>query len=111
MAAAKVAPMIGRIALLLGLFAAPLFLLWAGHHWRHATPRMRGAFWGGITAHTLAALLATAAGVLWPVEWDPSHRWRGFFGFWAMLVLFVIGAVIGAIVNERAVRSRAASSR
>jgi hypothetical protein len=96
--------MTGRVAMLLGLFAVPAFLLWAGHHWRHTTPRIRGAFWGGLIAHTAAALLATAAGVFWPREWDPGDTWRGFFGFWSMLVLFVIGAAIGAVVNGRASR-------
>ncbi len=92
--------MMGRLAMLLGLFAVPAFLLWAGHHWRYTGPRMRGAFWGGIIAHTIAALLATLAGVLWPMEWDGSDQWRGFFGFWSMLLLSLIGAVIGAIVNR-----------
>ena len=103
--------MIGRVAMLLGLFAVPLFLLWAGHHWRYTGPRMRGAFWGGIIAHTIAALLATLAGVLWPMEWDGGDRWRGFFGFWSMLVLFVIGAVIGALVNRGAEPARARKNR
>ena len=94
--------MTGRIALLLGLFAVPMFLLWAGHHWRHTTARMRGAFWGGLIAHSIAALLATAAGVFWPVEWESTHGWRGFFGFWSMLILFILGAVVGALMNDRA---------
>lgn len=93
--------------MLLGLFAVPLFLLWAGHRWRHTTRRMRGAFWGGIIAHTIAALLATAAGVFWPLEWDATDGWRGFFGFWSMLVLFILGALIGALVNDRAARATA----
>jgi hypothetical protein len=97
--------MSGRIAMLLGLFAVPMFLLWAGHHWRHTTPRVRGAFWGGVIAHSVAALLATGAGVFWPVEWEASHTWRGFFGFWSMLVLFVVGAGIGAAVNDRAAKA------
>lgn len=96
--------MTGRVAMLLGLFAAPAFLLWAGHHWRHTTARMRGAFWGGLIAHTVAALLATVAGVFWPYEWDAGDTWRGFFGLWSMLVLFVVGALIGAALNGRSPR-------
>ena len=100
--------MSGVIALLLGLFAAPAFLLWAGHHWRHTTRRMRGAFWGGLIAHSIAAVLATGAGVLFPYEWDAADMWRGFFGLWSMLALFVIGALFGALVNggERSTPSR-----
>ena len=101
----------GTVALLLGLFAAPTFLLWAGHHWRHTTRRMRGAFWGGIIAHTLAALLATAAGILWPTEWSANDTWRGFFGLWSMLVLFVVGALIGAVVHERGGRTASGAPR
>ena len=93
--------MIGRIALLLGLFAVPAFLLWAGHHWRYRSNAIRGAFWGGLVAHTVAALLATIAGLYRPAEWAANDLWRGFFGFWSMLVLFAIGAGIGAIVGAR----------
>lgn len=93
--------MMGRIALLLGLFAVPAFLLWAGHHWRHRSNAVRGAFWGGLIAHTIAALAATVAGLYRPAEWAGSDLWRGFFGLWSMLVLFAIGAAIGAIVGAR----------
>ncbi len=92
--------MSGVVAMLLGLFAVPIFLLWAGHHWRHTGPRMRGAFWGGLIAHSIAALLATAAGVFGPADWEAGDRVRGFFGFWSMLLLFLIGAAIGAAVNR-----------
>ena len=97
--------MMGRMALLIGLFAAPAFLLWAGHHWRHRSARVRGAFWGGLIAHTIAALVATVAGLYRPAEWAGTDAWRGFFGFWSMLVFFAIGAVIGAIVNSRGTNS------
>lgn len=90
--------MMGRLALLLGLFAAPAFLLWAGHHWRHRSARIRGAFWGGLIAHSVAALIATAAGLYPPAEWSGDDRWRGFFGLWSMLVLFAVGAAVGALV-------------
>ena len=93
--------MMGRIALLLGLFGAPLFLLWAGHHWRYRSAVIRGAFWGGLVAHSVAALLATAAGLYPPAEWAASDIWRGFFGLWSMLVLCVIGAAIGAVIAAR----------
>jgi hypothetical protein len=93
--------MMGRIALLLGLFAVPAFLLWAGHHWRHRSNAVRGAFWGGLIAHTAAALLATVAGLYRPAEWAASDLWRGFLGLWSMLVLFAIGAAIGAVVGAR----------
>ena len=92
----------GRLAMLAGLFAVPMFLLWAGHQWRHAGPRMRGAFWGGIIAHSLGAVLATVAGVVWPVEWEADDTVRGFLGFWSMLLLSVAGATIGALMNGRA---------
>ena len=96
--------MMGRIALLLGLFAVPALLLLAGHHWRHTGPRVRGAFWGGVIAHSGAAVLATVAGVLWPVEWESDDTVRGFLGFWSMLVLSGAGATIGALVNGRTAR-------
>jgi hypothetical protein len=99
--------MMGRIALLIGLFAVPALLLWAGHQWRHTGPRVRGAFWGGIIAHSGAAVLATVAGVLWPVEWESDDTMRGFLGFWSMLVLSAVGATIGALLNGRRGRGSA----
>ncbi len=90
-----------RVAFLLGLFAVPAFLLWAGHHWRYRSATVRGAFWGGLVAHTVAALLATVAGLYRPAEWAPTDTWRGFFGLWSMLVLFAIGAAIGAVMGAR----------
>ena len=99
--------MMGRIALLLGLFAAPAFLLWAGHHWRYRNNAVRGAFWGGLIAHTIAALLATIAGLYRPAEWAPTDMWRGFLGLWSMLVLFAVGAVIGALVGARTAHTQA----
>ena len=93
--------MMGVMALLIGLFAVPLFLLWAGHHWRHRSARLRGAFWGGLIAHTIAALFATIAALVRPAEWAADDTWRGFFGLWSMLAFFVVGAVIGAVVKTR----------
>ena len=103
--------MTGRLALLIGLFVVPTLLLWAGHHWRYRSARVRGAFWGGLIAHTIAALFATAAGLFWPAEWAASDLWRGFFGFWSMLVLSAIGAAIGAAVNGRRETPRSPLSR
>ncbi len=105
MAQATVAKMMGRLALLSGLFVVPVFLLWAGHQWRYKGARMRGAFWGGLIAHSVAALLATGAALYRPAEWDGGDLWRGFIGFWSMLVLFAIGAVAGAMINGRADRA------
>jgi hypothetical protein len=101
----------GVIAMLVGLFVAPAFLLWAGHQWRRTSARMRGAFWGGIIAHTVAALAASVAGMYEPAEWAASDAIRGFFGYWSMLLLFVIGAVIGALVNGRNEEPAARSPR
>ena len=93
--------MMGRMALLIGLFAVPAFLLWAGHHWRHRSARVRGAFWGGLVAHSVAALVATAAGLYRPAEWASDDVLRGFLGFWSMLVFFLVGAAIGAVLSSR----------
>jgi hypothetical protein len=62
---------------------------------------MRGAFWGGLIAHTLAALAASVAGMYEPAEWVANDRVRGFFGYWSMLIFFIVGAGAGALVNGR----------
>jgi hypothetical protein len=91
----------GVIAMLVGLFAAPAFLLWAGHHWRRTSPRLRGAFWGGLVAHTVAALAASVAGMYEPAEWAASDTVRGFLGYWSMLLFFLVGAGVGAAMSGR----------
>jgi hypothetical protein len=89
------------MAMLLGLFVVPAWLLWAGHHWRGKSPRMKGAFWGGVVGHTVAALLASIAGMYRPVLWAPTDMLRGLLGFWFMLLLGVAGIAIGAAVGGR----------
>ena len=67
---------------------------------------MRGAFWGGLIAHTIAALVATVAGLYHPAEWAESDTMRGFLGFWSMLVFFAVGAAIGAAMSSGEAREK-----
>jgi hypothetical protein len=92
----------GRVALLLGLFAVPAVLLWAGHRLRRRSPGWRGAFWGAVLAHTLASLSAMAAAMWPPVEWGAGDRWRGLAGFWLMLLAAPAGAALGYLRARRA---------
>lgn len=87
---------VSTIAFLLGLFVVPTYLLWAGHHWRSRSSRVRGAFWGGVIAHTLAALVSSGVALFNPVHWSAGETLRGFFGYWLMLVAGLIGMLIGA---------------
>jgi hypothetical protein len=91
----------GVLALLLGLFVVPAFLLWAGHHWHNRSARLRGAFWGGLTGHTLAALIASITAMYKPELWSSSDTLRGLLGFWLMLLAGLAGILIGALVGAR----------
>jgi hypothetical protein len=87
--------------MLLGLFIVPVFLLWAGHHWRRRSAAVKGAFWGGVAGHTIAGLLASYAAMYRPELWSSENVIRGFLGFWSMLCLGVGGALIGAWLAGR----------
>jgi hypothetical protein len=95
---------LGQVAMLLGLFGAPALLLWAGHHWRKKSDAVRGAFWGGLLGHTVGALAASSVGLLNPVNWAADDRLRGFTGYWSMLVLAALGALLGAWIGRRSER-------
>lgn len=88
----------GLAALLAGAFGVPLVLLWVGHRLRRRAARVRGAFWGAFTGHLLAIPLATLAAMMPPAEWAPGDVLRGALGFWALLLLPLLGAGVGALL-------------
>lgn len=87
--------MLGRWALLVGLFIVPAVLLWLGHRPRRRTPVQRGAFWGGVTGHGAAMLITLGALHFPPVLWTGGLR--DIVAFWAMLLGGAAGALIGAL--------------
>lgn len=87
---------IGIAAFLLGLFGVPIALLMLGHKLRKRTDRERGAFWGAVIGHCVGGILAVTLGMIPPENWTSDETMRGFAGLWAMLVLPVIGALVGA---------------
>ncbi len=91
----------GVLAMLLGLFAVPTYLLWAGHHWRKRSARIKGAFWGGLVGHTVAGIVATAAAMYEPTLWSDDDVLRGVLGYWLMLAAGVSGILIGALLGGR----------
>ena len=91
--------MTARLALLLGLFVVPLFLLLLGHRLRERGARQRAVFWGGIIGHSVALLAAITALHYPPVLW--SSRPRVLIAFWLMLLGGVVGGAIGALRARR----------
>jgi hypothetical protein len=91
----------GVLAMLFGLFVVPGVLLWAGHNYKKRSARMRGAFWGGLIGHTLAALAASASALYRPVLWSDGDMARGLIGFWSMLLLGAIGMIIGGWLGAK----------
>ncbi|MDQ3082798.1 MAG: hypothetical protein M3R07_11370 [Gemmatimonadota bacterium] len=91
----------GLLVMLIGLFGIPSLLLWAGHHLRRKSPRVRGAFWGGLAGHTVAALIAVFYSMVPPEAWTAADMLRGFAGFYLMMLGALIGAVLGIMLAAR----------
>jgi len=87
----------GTVVFLVGLYVVPLGLLAWGHRLRRLSARQRRAFWGAIIGHCVAGILALAFGMLPPEEWSDASLLRGFFGFWALLLLPGVGALAAAL--------------
>jgi hypothetical protein len=79
---------------LTGLFGVPLVLLMYAHRLRRRSPRARAAFWGAIAGHCIAATLALFIGMIPAEAWSSGDTTRGLIGFWGLLVLPLMGAVI-----------------
>jgi len=92
---------LGLAAMLLGLFGVPAALLWAGHRLRRRSPRWRSAFWGALIAHVAIAPVAMAAAMIPPAEWRPDDTLRGLLGFWSLLLVPLVGAVVGVALPRR----------
>jgi len=88
-----------RLALLLGLFIVPLFLLALGHRLRDGGPQHRAAFWGGVIGHTVAMVVSITALHYPPVLW--STQTRVLIAFWLMLLGGVAGVAAGALLGAR----------
>lgn len=86
----------GILAFLAGLYVVPLVLLWWGHGLRRRSHRHQRAFWGAITGHCIAGVLALAVGMLFPESWSEGELVRGFLGLWALLLFPLVGALAGA---------------
>jgi hypothetical protein len=92
---------IGLVALLVGLFVVPVWLLWLGHRLRRRTPRQRATFWGGLAGYGAGACAALAVGMSPAEMWSGDDSVRGALGLWAMVVLPAAGALV-ALVSRRA---------
>lgn len=88
---------LGTIALLVGLFVAPLVLLWLGHRMRDRTPAQRAMFWGGLAGYLIASIAALVVGMKPAAEWASDDRLRGFLGYWGLLVGAILGAVLALL--------------
>jgi hypothetical protein len=91
----------GVLAMLVGLFLVPAWLLAVGHHWRKRSERLKGAFWGGVIGHTIAALVACVAALYLPEMWSDANVVRGLLGLWLMLLGGLGGMALGAALRSR----------
>ena len=91
---------IGLLALLVGLFVIPAFLLYLGHRLRRRSRRARAVFWGALCGHTIAGLMAVVYSMIPPEAWTSSDVTRGFFGFYGMLAGGLLGALVGLLASR-----------
>ena len=91
----------GTLALLVGLFGVPVFLLWAGHRLRRRTPRQRAMFWGALVGYGVASLAALAVSIYPAAMWDGSDTMRGLLGFWSFVIASAVGAAAGLVRARR----------
>ena len=89
---------LGFVVMLFGVFGVPIALLWASHHFRRRSPRIRAAFWGGLTGHLIALVVGSVAAMMPAAEWSAADTWRGLLGFWSWAVLPAVGAVVGLVL-------------
>ena len=92
-----------------GLFGVPIALLTFGHHLRKRPTRQRNIFWGAISGHILAGLLALIVAMMRPEAWTSQETMRGFLGLWSLLLFPALGAVIGylkPVPDNEPVRTR-----
>jgi hypothetical protein len=89
------------IVFALGLFGVPMALLAFGHHLRKRPSRQRNIFWGAISGHVLAGLLALIFAMMLPEAWTSQETMRGFLGLWSLLLFPAAGALIGGLKPVR----------
>lgn len=86
------------LALLVGLFGIPIALLVYGKRLRRRNARVQKAFWGAAIGHLIAATIAIWAGLVSAEGWNEGDRLRGFAGYWALVILPIAGALMGALL-------------
>lgn len=86
---------ISSVALLLGLFGTPAFLMVLGHRLRGRTQAHRRRFWGGVYGYFLGMVFSISAMLLPPVAWAQEPSIRLFLVHWAMLLGGMIGILTG----------------
>ena len=91
--------MIGRIALLVGLFGVPLLLLYVAHGIRTLGETAKLRFWGGVIGHVAGITFALLSMMVPPVLWSDAVRAAAVH--WAMTVGFGIGVIAGPFVLRR----------
>jgi hypothetical protein len=92
---------IGTLAMLIGLFGVPVFLLWAGHRMRRRSPRVRAVFWGALAGYGVASIAALAVSIYPAAVWDATDTLRGLFGFWSFVIGSLVGAMVGLVVARQ----------
>ncbi len=88
------------MAVMLGLFAVPLWLLAVGHRLWRKSLRLRRLYLGVVLGHCLALVAATSLAVLPPHMWAPTDVTRGAVGAWGLVVFPLIGGLLAVLIRS-----------
>ena len=91
--------MIAGIALIAGLFLAPLALLVIGHRFRGRSAKRQRIFWGAAIGYLAGVAVASVAMMLPPVLWTSSIALRGLIVFGAMPAGFLLGITVALFTH------------
>ena len=83
------------IALLLGMFCLPVFLMFLGHRLRGRSSTHKRRFWGGVVGYVFGMGVAISAMILPPVWWVDGGALRPFLVHWAMVLGGLLGVITG----------------
>jgi hypothetical protein len=92
---------IGRLALLAGLFVAPVALLWIGHRYRTMSRGGQLSFWGGVVGYLVALPAVLVVMMLPPVSWYGVDAARELAVHWGLLLGAAVGLAVGRVVGDR----------
>ena len=91
-----------QLALVAGLFGAPIVLLSVGHRLRYRTRLAKRLFFGGVVGHTCGLIVSVVAMLSPAVSWAGGGDVRTLLVYWSMLGGVALGCAAAAMRHGHA---------